>query len=544
MSTDPRDHPAELDATGLTRAELLRRAAGGAVLLSAGGLIAACGSSGSSGSASSAATSSPATGAAKSGGHLRIGATGGGAKDSIDAHNATADTDIVRISALFEPLAQPSADFKTIEMVLAESIEPVNGDAGVWDIRLRQGVEFHNGKTLSADDVIFSLKRITDPKNPQTGAASIAYVNRNGIKKLDALTVRVPLTIKNSAFLADVGQYFNGIVPVGYDPKAPISTAAWKFQSFSPGQQSVFVKNPNYWQTGKPLADQLTIIDFTDDTARVNALLSGQIDLADTVPTEQIAQIQGNSSLTLLNNPSGVWLPITMRVDQAPFNDVRVRQAFRLMVNRPQMVAQVLSGQGSVANDLYGRFDPAFNSSLPQRQQDLEQAKSLLKQAGRSDLKVTLVTAPVYGGIPEEAQAFAAMAQGAGVTINLNKTDSGTFYGDNYLKWTFAQDFWGPRRYLSQVAQGSLPDSPFNETHWADPEFLKLIAQARAELDDTKRTELIHAAQKIEYDRGGYIIAFFPNFIAAATSKLRGVPAGVQATFLLGPALKDVGFNA
>jgi len=543
MSTDPMDHPAEHDATGLTRAELLRRAAGGAVLLSAGGLIAACGSSGSSGSASSATSSSAATGAAKSGGHLRIGATGGGAKDSIDAHSATADTDIVRISALFEPLAQPSADFKTIEMVLAESIEPVNGNAGAWDIRLRQGVEFHNGKTLSADDVIYSLKRITDPKNPLTGAASIGYINRNGMKKLDALTVRVPLTIKNSAFLADVGQYFNGIVPVGYDPKAPISTAAWKFQSFSPGQQSVFVKNPNYWQKGKPLADQLTIIDFTDDTARVNALLSGQIDLADTVPTEQITQIQGNSSLTLLNNPSGVWLPITMRVDQAPFNDVRVRQAFRLMVNRPQMVAQVLSGQGSVANDLYGRFDPAYDSSLPQRQQDLEQAKSLLKQAGQEGMKTTLVTAPVYGGIPEEAQAFAAMASGAGVTVNLNKTDSGTFYGDNYLKWTFAQDFWGPRRYLSQVAQGSLPNSPFNETHWADPEFLKLIAQARAELDDTKRTELIHEAQKIEYDRGGYIIAFFPNFIAAATSKLRGVPAGLQATFLLGPALKDIGFN-
>src|SRR5690242_18128857 len=117
MSADPMEHPTGDDATGLTRAELLRRAAGGAALFSAGGLLAACGSSGSSGSASTG--SSPATGkAAKTGGHLRIGATGGSAKDSIDAHVATADTDIVRVSALFEPLAQPSADFKTIEMVL------------------------------------------------------------------------------------------------------------------------------------------------------------------------------------------------------------------------------------------------------------------------------------------------------------------------------------------------------------------------------------------------------------------------------------------
>jgi peptide/nickel transport system substrate-binding protein len=204
------------------------------------------------------------------------------------------------------------------------------------------------------------------------------------------------------------------------------------------------------------------------------------------------------------------------------------------------MVAQVLSGHGQVANDLYGRFDPAYDSSLPQRHQDIEQAKSLLKQAGQSNLSVTLTTAPVFAGIPEEAQVFAQQASAAGVKVNLQKVDSGTFYGSQYLKWTFAQDFWGPRRYLSQVAQGSLPNSPFNETHWDDPKFKQLIAAARAELDDAKRTDLIHQAQMIEYDTGGYIIAFFPNFIAAASSKVGGIPAGLQATFLLGPVLKDL----
>jgi peptide/nickel transport system substrate-binding protein len=528
-------YPDELTG-GLTRAELLRRAAGGAALLSAGGLLAACGSSGSS---SSSAASTPKA-AGKAGGHLRVGVTGGGAKDSIDGHQATADTDIVRVSTLYEPLAQPTADFKSIEMVLAESIEPAKGRADLWDVRLRQGVEFHNGKTLTADDVVFSLLRITDPKNPGTGAASIGYIDRKGVKKLDAQTVRIPLTLKNSEFLADLAQYFNSIVPVGYDPKKPVGTGAFSFTSFTPGQQSVFTKFPHYWQSGKPLADQVTIIDFTDDAARINALLSGQIDIADTIPPEQIAQIKGSSSLQLINNPGGGWLPITMRVDQPPFNDVRVRQAFRLMVDRPQMVAQVLSGNGQVGNDIYGRFDPDYNSSLPQRHQDIEQAKSLLKAAGHSNLKVTLTTGNIYGGVPEEAQVFAQQASAAGVTVNVQKIDTGTFYGSNYLKWTFAQDFWGPRRFLSQVAQGSLPNSPFNETHWADPQFLKLIAAARGELDASKRRQLIHEAQKIEYDKGGYIIAFFPNFLAAASSKVGGIPAGLQATFLLGPALKSM----
>lgn len=539
MSSNPVD-PAGHDAQeGLTRAEVLRRAAAGSALLMGGGLIAACG-----GSASSSTQTAAPSSEARSGGTLRIGATGGGAKDTIDAHNPTADTDIVRVGALYEPLAAPTADFKGLQMVLAESIEPVHGDAGVWDIRLRPGVEFHNGKTLSPDDVIFSLKRIINPKSPLVGAASIGYVDLAGLKKMDALTLRVPLKFKNSGFVDDLGQYFNGIVPVGYNPHHPVGTGAFQYQSFTPGQQSVFTKFPHYWQHGLPKVDKLVIIDFTDDTARTNALVGGQIDLADTLPTAELGEIQGNSALRLINNPSGSWQPFTMRVDQAPFSDVRVRQAFRLIAGRPQLLEQVLSGSGSVANDLYGRYDPAYDSALPQRVQDLEKAKSLLKQAGHEGLSVELVTSPVFQGIVQAAQVFKQQATGAGVTVNLRQVDTGTFYGSNYLKWTFAQDFWGPRRYLSQVAQGSLPNSPFNETHWADPTFLKLIAQARAELDDAKRTQLIHAAQTIEYNSGGYIIPYFSNYIGAYSAKLAGIPAGVQATLLLGPTFKQMGFTS
>jgi peptide/nickel transport system substrate-binding protein len=531
---------------GLTRGEVLRRAAAGSAMLMGSSLLAACG-----GSSSPGTTAAQSSGAApKSGGTLRIGATGGGAKDVIDANSATADTDIVRVASLYEPLAQPTADFKSVEMVLAESIEAVKGQADMWDIRLRSGVEFHNGKTVSADDVVFSLQRIINPKSPGVGAASIGYVNLDGIKKLDSRTVRVPLKIKNAGFVDDLGQYFNVIVPVGFDPHNPVGTGAFQYQSFTPGQQSVFTKFPHYWQTGLPKVDKLVIIDFTDDTARVNALLGNQIDLADTLPTAELAEIQSNSAYRVINNPSGSWQPFTMRVDQAPFNDVRVRQAFRLIVSRPQMLEEVLSKSGSVANDLYGRYDPAYDSALPQRVQDLDQAKSLLKQAGHSGLSVELVTAPVFQGIPQAAQVFAQQAKGAGVNVSLRQVDSGTFYGPNYLKWTFAQDFWGPRRYLSQVAQGSLPNSPFNECHWAEGsdatsvKFKNLIAQARAELDVAKRTDLIHEAQTLEYNEGGYIIQYFSNYIGAYSGKLTGVPAGVQATFLLAPAFKSMGFTA
>jgi peptide/nickel transport system substrate-binding protein len=531
---------------GLTRRQVLHGALAGGAMLSAGGLLAACGgsSSGSSSAASSAGSSPAATGTLKSGGNLRVGATGGGAKDTIDAHLPTADPDIMRCWNLYEPLAVRPPSFGALEMMVAESIEAEHGKTDSWVVKIRPGIEFHNGKTVTADDVVFSLNRILDAKNPKVGAASIGYVDIKNVKKISKSQVRIPLKFANAGFLDDIGQYFNAIVPVGYDPAKPVGTGAFMYASFTPGQQSVFKKFPNYWQHGKPYADQLTIIDFTDDTARVNALLGGQVDAIDNLPTGQIAQVQGSSSLKVLISHTGQWQPFTMRIDQAPFNDVRVRQAMRLIVNRPQMVEQVLSGQGRIANDMYSPFDPAYDSSLPQRAQDIDQAKSLLKSAGHAGLSVQLVTAPVFQGVVQAAQVFAQQASAAGVKVNLRKLDTGTFYGPNYLKWTFAQDFWATREYLPQVAQGSLPSSPFNETHWGAGKFEKLINQARAELDATKRTEILREAEKMEYDQGGYIIPYFSNQIDAYSGKLGGL-VEAKSGFPLGNYwFKNVGFTA
>lgn len=501
--------------TGITRREALRGAAAGGAVLLGGGLLSACGVD----PAVIAVSSPEPKGPIKSGGNLIVGSTGGGAQDSIDAHFATSDPDIARLNQLYEPLAVRDADFN-LQLLLAESITPEK-KPDVWTARLRPGVTFHNGQPVTADDVIFSLQRIINPKNPGTGAASIGYIDLKRTRKLDPRTVSIALQYPNVGFPDDIGQYFNGIVPVGYDPKNPVGTGPFKYKSFAPGQQSVFVRNADYWN-GPPHVDQVTIIDFVDDTAKVNALLSDQVHAITNLPAAQLTQVRGLPSLRDLISHSGAWQPFTMRVDKAPFNDVRVRQAFRLIVNRQQMIDQVLLGQGRVGNDLYAPLDPAYDGALPQRHQDLEQAKSLLKQAGHSGLKVTLVTAPVYEGIVEAAEVFAAQAAGAGVTVNLDKTDTTTFYGPNYLKWTFAQDFWFTRNYIPQIEQGSLPNSPFNETHWADPTFQNLIRRAQGELDATKRTDLLHAAQAIEYERGGYIVWAFSNQLDAYSSQVKG----------------------
>jgi peptide/nickel transport system substrate-binding protein len=537
MSTDGNLWPRE---SAITRREILRGALAGGVLLSTGGVLSACGSGDTGGTAAKSNTGGTTATSAKAGGSLRVGVSGGGAKDSIDAHLLTTDPDIARAFQLYEPLAIRNPAYE-LEMVLAEAIEADKPD--VFTVRLREGVTFHDGKPVTADDVLFSLNRIVDPKSPKTGAASLGSIDFKRLKKLDDRTVRITLKSPDVGFPDDLGQYFNTIVPTGYDPKNPVGSGPFKFQSFSPGERSVFVKNPDYW--GEPAKlDEVVIIDFADDTARVNALLGGQVDAISNLPAAQIAQVKANKALNVLISETGAWQPFTMRVDAAPFDDVKVRQAMRLIVDRKQMIAQALSGQGREGNDLYAPFDAAYASDLPQRAQDLEQAKSLLKSAGQSDLRVELVTSPVYQGLVEAAQVFAQQAKGAGVTVKVRKVDSGTFYGDNYLKWPFAQDFWFTRTYLGQVAQGSLKSSPFNETHWDDPDFVKLIGAARAELDEAKRTELLQQAQQIEYDRGGYIVWSFSNQVDAHSAKVAGFQPAKSGAPLSNYGFGKVGFVA
>ncbi len=523
------DHAA---AGGLTREELLKRAAVGGGAILAGGSLAGV-ARGATGSLDAAAP--------KRGGTFRIGVSGGSAKDFIDGQNIVTVPDQARLVSGWETLVTFNPQFKLTFDGLAETIE-ANKKADVWTIRVHDGIEFHNGKTLGAADIRYSLQRLINPKLGLFGGAALSSIDPARIKKLDKRTVRCTLKQPDGTILDALGQYIAGIVPVGYSPtavgkaKPNIGTGPYKVQSFTPGQQSVHVRNPNYWRTGQPYFDKVIIIDFPDDTARVNALLGGQVDAITDVPPAQVAIINGHSGTKVLESPSAGWRPICMRVDAAPFNDVRVRQAMRLIADRPQMVAQALSGHGRIGNDLYAPFDELYASSLPQRHQDIEKAKSLLKAAGQEKLTVDLQSTNGALGMNEGAQVFAQQAKAAGVTVNVKILDSGAFYGDQYLKWAFSTDFWGSRNYLPQVAAGSLPTSPYNETHWPDAShqnFISLYNQAKQTADRKKRGEILLEMQKMEYDSGGYIVWGFNTQLDAYATKVKGFKTGDKGVLAL-----------
>ena len=227
-----------------------------------------------------------------------------------------------------------------------------------------------------------------------------------------------------------------------------------------------------------------------------------------------------------------MWLPFTMRVDKKPFDDVRVRQAFRLVVDREQMIEQVLSGFGTLGNDMFAPLDPNY-PDFPQRTRDIDKAKKLLAEAGYPDgLDVELVTAPIQSGAVESAQVFAQQASDAGIRVKIRKVDATTFFGDEYLKWDFAQDFWNTRDFLAAVSSPvSMEESPFNETHWDDKDFTKLFEEGRDRCpmprpDATLNTKL----QKMLYDEGGYIIWGFANQVDAFQKYVGGLVPNCDRT--------------
>ena len=497
----------------LSRRTLFKASGAAAAAAGGSGLLAACGSGSSGGGGGGGGG-----GKQKSGGQLIHGATGGSAKDTLDAHTPVQNADIARCFQLYEPLLYWDKDYKA-QPGVAESVTP-SADAKTWTIKLRQGITFHNGKAVTPEDVLFTLHRVAGKSPTSAGVALAPIIDFNATKKVDASTVVIGLKTPYAVLQYLLAEYTFGIVPTDYDPKNPVGTGPFKFKSFTPGKNSVFTRYDGYWGT-KAFVDSVQIQDFADPSAQVNALQSNQIQTMDNLPYNLINTVKSQGG-QVIEAESGAWVPFTMRVDQKPFSDVRVRQALRLICDRQQMIDNALSGKGRLGNDLYAPFDPAYAKDLPQRKQDIGQAKSLLSQAGQQGLQVQLFTGDDIGSVaPATAALFVQQAKQAGVDVKVVKKNP--FYGNDYLSYPFAQDFWNTRNYLPQAAVGSLKGGTYNETHFNNPKFAGLIAQAQATVDESKRNDLLHQAQEVEYNEGGYIIWGFRTQVDAVSTKVQGM---------------------
>ena len=331
------------------------------------------------------------------------------------------------------------------------------------------------------------------------------------------------------------------IIPVGFDEKKPVGTGPFMYQSFTPGSVSVFTRNPNYWESGLPYLDGVTITDYADETSMVNALLGGQEDAIGGISVGALDTVKGSGKTVVVSNAGGIT-PFTMRTDAPPFNDVRVRQAMRLAIDRVQMRNLVFGGHGLLGNDVTSPFDVAYKH-FPQRVQDIAQAKSLLKAAGRQDLSVQLITTDLAQGTILAAQVLAQQVKAAGINVNVRQIETSDFFGPNYLKWVFAQDLYYYSPYLLQVTDAFLPTSPYNETHFNEPHYNQLYKQASATTTQSALTPIEQEMMAIDFNSGGYIIPYFVPVLDAHSPSLQGVEPAVTGAALRNFEMKYFWFS-
>lgn len=460
------------------------------------------------------------------GGRLRVGIVGSGSGESMNPNAGGGESTVARSKPLFEGLAEFDSRAKVYN-VLATEISP-NANATVWTIRLRQDVVFHDGSPFTADDVVYSLQYITTPSNKALGASALTFLQPQNVRKLDKYTVQLQLDrpfslLRTILAQRNIRMFKNGLT----DFRNPIGTGPFKFNSFTPGERSLYVRHNEYHENGLPYLAELEILSIDEPAARLAALIAGQVDAISQLDYNFIPVVKKKPNLRVVEGPSGAFSAPIMTVTQAPFKDNRVRQALRLMVDRQQIVRQALGGHGRLGNDLSSWYDPSYASGLPQRQHDPERARALLKAAGRKNLKITLHTADVFPGMLDSSVLIAEQAKQAGVKISLRKWPTDQYWVSAFLKFPFTNTGWAGWPVITQFNLEFVSTAGQNTTDWRRPSWDALVAKALATVNEKRRQALLVDAQEILWNEGGQILWGFLNVVDGVSAKVQGIQPSV-----------------
>ena len=446
---------------------------------------------------------------------------------SVDPIVNSSFGDVLRITTLYEKLVDLDNSYQPIP-VLAESWS--SNDAGtVWTFNLRQGVKFHDGSVLTAADVVYSILRAADPETGSQGASVLEFLKNAQIEAVDDSTLRITLDAPQVELPILISTKYTAVVPAGSTreslQKQPIGTGPFKIEGgFEQGGQSnTLVANPDYWQPGLPKAPCIEITGITDSVARISALVSGEVDLL--VPIDPTAKptLDEYDNIQILASPGGSVMTLSMWADTPPFDDVRVRQAMKLVVNREALVEIAILNAGSPGNDnpVPPTSPDAYRSDVIER--DIDRARELLAAAGHPDgLEVDLYTSEALPGMYAIAQVYSQMAMDAGITVNVLKTPSESYWDDVWLKRSFITSSWGGRPAGEGLSIAYLCSTNMPETHWCNEEFDSLIAAANSTADADERRKLYQAAQKLLAEDGGVIVPAFLASLAAFRSECSG----------------------
>ena len=460
----------------------------------------------------------------KKGGRFRLGLTVGSTTDTLDP--ATIVTSSAgNINICVNNHLMETANTGELIPELAESYE-ASDDAVQWTFKLRQGVEFHNGKTLDANDVVASINhhRGDDSKSAaKTIVDPIADIKADGKD-----TVVVTLNEGNADFPFIVSEYHLAIKPANADGsidwQSGVGTGGYILQNFDPGVQASFTRNPNYWKEGRAHFDEIESIVIADVAARTNALTTGEIDAMNNVDLKTLHLLEQNTDIEVAETTGFAHYVIPMRTDTPPFDDNNVRLALKYSVDREAMVRTIVGGHGAVGND--HPISPAtayYAADIPQRVYDPDKSKFHLKQAGLTSLTVDLSAADAaFPGALDVAVLYKEHAKPAGIEINVIREPNDGYWSNVWMNKPWCMSYWDGRPtpdWMFSTAYAS--GAGWNETFWEHERFNKLLVEARPELDQDKRGAMYAEMQLLVRDEGGVVVPMFNNYVFAMRSNVK-----------------------
>jgi peptide/nickel transport system substrate-binding protein len=427
----------------------------------------------------------------KKGGRFRLGLNQGNAADSHDpaTWGTSAVINVGIFGGLYNCLMETGPDNK-LRGELAESVES-SKDAKTWTFKLRKGVTFHNGKTLEADDVIASINHHRGPQSKS--AAKVIVDSITDIKADGKDTVVMTLAAGSADFPALCTDWHLVIGPAKdgkIDWEPAVGTGAYSLVSHERGVRVALKRNPTYWKAGCGNFENVEIIAIPDIAARMNALTTGQVDAINRPDIKALGLLQRNKDIVIEEVTGTQHYSMPMFTDVAPFTDNNVRLAMKFAIDRKVLVQTILHGRGREGND--SPITPAnsyFADDLKPRPYDPDKAKFHLKQAGLSTLKVELSAADAaFTGAVDTAVLFKEHAAKAGIEVNVVREPNEGYFSNVWLRKPFVMVVWGGRPTEDWMfSQGYAKGARWNDTHWDNERFNKLLIEARAELDQAKR---------------------------------------------------------
>lgn len=458
----------------------------------------------------------------KKGGTLKLGLAGGTTSDSLNPGSWVNTFTFIGFSAVYNTLVEIDTDGSAIPE-LAESWES-SPDARVWTFKLRPGVTFHNGKSLAVEDVVESIRFHLGEKS--TSAAKAVLGDVQDIRAAGNDSVVFELRTGNADFPFLMADYHLVIMPAkdgAPDWQAGIGTGGYMLRKFEPGVRMSLERNPNYWKVGRAHFDGAELIAISDSSARVNALVTGKVDVINKVDLKTVDMLKRNPKLAIEETVAAEHYTFPMITSSPEFRDNNVRMAIKYAVDRDALLKSVLRGHGVVGNDHplqpSNRF---FNAALEQHKYDPDKARFYLRQAGMESLKVDLhASDAAFSGAVDASVLLKEHARKAGIDINVVREPVDGFFSNVWMKRPFTTSFFYSNLTADRMfSLGYAKGAAWNETFWEHERFNQLLLQAKAELDESRRREMYAEMQQLCRDEGGALIPLFGNSVAARSTRV------------------------